>query len=101
MRTLAIGDIHGCLTALDTLLLAVRPQPDDLIVTLGDYVDRGPDSRRVVDRLLHLPPLCQLVALRGNHDQMMLDARAGAEPLRDWLGCGGRETLRSYAPADG
>ena len=43
MRTLVIGDIHGCSTALRTLLAVVAPQPKDLIITLGDYVDRGPD----------------------------------------------------------
>lgn len=100
MRTLAIGDIHGCLTALNALLDMVQPQPDDLVVTLGDYVDRGPDSRGVVDRLLELPKRCRHVALRGNHDVMMLDARTDLDALRDWLNCGGRETLRSYS-ADG
>jgi serine/threonine protein phosphatase 1 len=54
MRLLAIGDIHGCLTALDALLAAVRPRDDDLLVVLGDYVDRGPESRGVLERLLEL-----------------------------------------------
>jgi serine/threonine protein phosphatase 1 len=45
MRVLAIGDIHGCIVSLDALLEAVAPKPDDWIVTLGDYVDRGPRSR--------------------------------------------------------
>ena len=53
-RTIAIGDIHGCLAALETLLAAIRPQPDDTIVLLGDYVDRGPNSRGVIERLLRL-----------------------------------------------
>ena len=54
MRTLAVGDVHGCSTALDALLAAVNPTPDDLLVFLGDYVDRGPDSRGVIDRVLAL-----------------------------------------------
>lgn len=101
MRTLAIGDIHGCLHALDGILDMVRPQPDDLVIALGDYTDRGPDSRSVIDRLLELRGRCRLVTLRGNHDQMMLDARSGYETLREWLLCGGNKTLASYAPDGG
>jgi serine/threonine protein phosphatase 1 len=97
MRVLAIGDIHGCSQALTTLLTAVDPQPEDLIVTLGDYVDRGPNSAAVIERLLKLQRTGRLVALRGNHDQMMLDARDGWELESEWLACGGRETLASYA----
>ena len=72
MRVLAIGDIHGCSGALDALLSAVAVQPDDTLVTLGDYVDRGPDSRGVLDRLIALCRSRYVVALRGNHDQMMV-----------------------------
>jgi serine/threonine protein phosphatase 1 len=96
MRTLAIGDIHGCLGPLDALLAMVRPQPDDVLVTLGDYTDRGPDSRGVIDRLLEWQGRCRLVALRGNHDVMMLSARDGYDAVREWLLCGGRQTLESY-----
>ncbi len=96
MRILAIGDIHGCTTAFDALLAEVQPRPDDLLITLGDYVDRGPDSRGVIDRLLALQTTHRLVALRGNHDIMMMDARLGTAP-RDWLSVGGRQTLASYA----
>lgn len=53
-RTIAIGDIHGCLLALNALLDAIQPTPEDTIVTVGDYVDRGPDSRGVLERLLEL-----------------------------------------------
>jgi len=94
MRILAIGDIHGCLVALETLLAAVEPRPEDLIVTLGDYVDRGPDTRGVIDRLLELDETHQLVPLRGNHELMMLDARASDFDF--WMSIGGRETLESY-----
>ena len=97
MRVLAIGDIHGCLRAFDLVLDMVLPQPDDLLVTLGDYVDRGPDSFGVLDRLIDLRFRCNLVALRGNHDQMMLDARNGPEPFKEWLHCGGKQALRSYS----
>src|SRR5438128_22389 len=53
-RLLAIGDVHGCSRALDLLLADVCPRGDDKIVTLGDYIDRGPDSKGVLDRLLDL-----------------------------------------------
>jgi serine/threonine protein phosphatase 1 len=96
MRLLAVGDIHGCSRALAALLAAVAPGPEDRLVTVGDYVDRGPDSRGVIDRLLPLRVAGRLVALRGNHEEMMLGARLGGESLRLWLLCGGMETLASY-----
>jgi serine/threonine protein phosphatase 1 len=95
MRILAIGDIHGCLTALDTLLDWVAPAADDLLITLGDYVDRGPDSRGVLDRLIELYDAGRLIPLRGNHDVMMVNARAGVD-WRLWVGWGGKQTLGSY-----
>ena len=53
-RTIAIGDIHGCSAALAVLLDAIGPHTDDRIVTLGDHIDRGPDSRGVIERFLDL-----------------------------------------------
>ncbi len=71
-RTIAIGDIHGCSRALEALLAAIGPRPEDVIVTLGDYVNRGPDSRGVLDRLIALEGQCTLVPILGNHDQTLL-----------------------------
>ena len=51
-RTIAIGDVHGCSRALDVLLESIQPIGDDVIVPLGDFVDRGPDSKGVLDRLI-------------------------------------------------
>ena len=96
MRYLAIGDIHGYADVLRHLLELVRPKPDDEIIALGDYVDRGPDSRGVLDMMVELNRTRRLTALRGNHDFMMLEARKSDESLREWLYCGGRETLQSY-----
>ncbi len=97
MRILAIGDIHGCRTALDHLLAFVNPLPGDLIVTLGDYVDRGPDSKGVIEKLIDLHVGGQLVPLRGNHEIMMLGAREGGrDDIRFWLTCGGVAALESY-----
>ena len=95
-RHLAIGDIHGCVTALATLVDSIGLRDGDTIVTLGDYVDRGPDSRAVVDFIINLGETHQLVALRGNHEIMMLDAREKDSWLRPWLSYGGEETLQSY-----
>ncbi len=97
-RILAIGDIHGCLVAFDTLIAALKLRPQDQIVTLGDYVDRGPDSKGVINRLIDLHQRKQLVALRGNHELMMLRARSpGRTQLYHWLAKGGEETLASYS----
>jgi serine/threonine protein phosphatase 1 len=94
-RTIAIGDVHGCSLALDALLEAIRPKSDDLIVTLGDYVDRGPDSRGVLDRMIQLGRRCSLVSLLGNHDDMFLQAIKGVHQTA-FLAMGGLATLRSY-----
>jgi serine/threonine protein phosphatase 1 len=101
MRTLAIGDIHGASSALDALLAVVRPTPADTLVFLGDYVDRGPDSRGVLDRLLALRDQCRVVCLRGNHELMMLRARTGRDDRRMWLSVGGAECLLSYGTTPG
>lgn len=97
MRVLAIGDIHGCLGPLDDLLSWVAPAPGDVVVALGDYVDRGPDSRGVLNRLIELKQRLNLICLRGNHEQMMVDAfHGGRSEKKMWLGVGGLQTLGSY-----
>lgn len=96
-RTIAIGDIHGCAAALATILDAIEPREDDTIITLGDYIDRGPDSKSVVEQLLELEARCRLVSLLGNHEVMLLAVRAGQVPPAFWIGgCGGATTLASY-----
>ena len=100
-RILALGDIHGCLTALDTLLGFVQPAPDDQIIFLGDYVDRGPDSKGVLNRLIELHTKGGVICLRGNHEVMMLAATLGRDAFRFWQTFGGIEALESYASPDG
>jgi serine/threonine protein phosphatase 1 len=95
-RTIAIGDIHGCSAALRALLAAIEPQADDTLVPLGDYVDRGPDSRGVIDLVLDLEKQCRLVPILGNHELMLLDALAHPRMIAPWLECGGDATVRSY-----
>jgi len=109
MAVYAIGDIHGCIATLDALLARLCPTPDDHLVFIGDYVDRGPDSKAVIGRLLELEeaateekgPRCTF--LRGNHDQMMLDYvdfPGDHDVYELWTINGGLSTLNSYV-ADG
>lgn len=97
-RVIAIGDIHGCVKALRTLVELIQLQPDDTLITLGDCVDRGPDSRRVIDELLRLREKCRLIPLLGNHEELMLNYLDGKPQPDDWSECGGATTLRSYSP---
>lgn len=81
---------------MDTVLDAIAPRADDQLVALGDYVDRGPDSKGVIDRLIALGKKCQLIALQGNHEEMMLDVVRHKQPPFHWLRFGGVDTLESY-----
>jgi serine/threonine protein phosphatase 1 len=95
-RTFVIGDIHGCAQALEALLNAIDLRSDDLLVTLGDYVDRGPDSKAVIDLLIGVQKKCQLVPLLGNHELMLLSVVDEEADSTFWLTFGGRQTLNSY-----
>lgn len=95
-RTIAIGDIHGCSDALRSIVRAIGPRPDDTIVCLGDYVDKGLDSAGVLDVLIDLMGRCRLVPLLGNHDELMLEARNSRAAFRRWLEFGGTAALDSY-----
>ncbi|MBL8825984.1 MAG: serine/threonine protein phosphatase [Planctomycetaceae bacterium] len=94
-RLIAVGDIHGCDAAFAALLGAIAPQPTDRIILLGDLVDRGPDSRGVIDRILQLRATCQVDVILGNHEEMMLQVIDGRAP-EPWLNFGGVQTLDSY-----
>jgi serine/threonine protein phosphatase 1 len=100
-RTIAIGDIHGCSTALETLLDAIAVQPTDTIITLGDYCDRGSSTKSVFDQLIALSRRCNLVPLLGNHDQLMLAAVERRIEIEEWLAIGGQEALDSYGQSCG
>ena len=106
-RLYVIGDIHGRADLLDRMIgkifddLAARPVAESLVVTVGDYVDRGADSSVVIERLRHNPFPTQYVALKGNHEELfqgfLLMPATGAH----WRRLGGLETLRSYGvPAE-
>jgi serine/threonine protein phosphatase 1 len=91
-----VGDIHGRLDRLDRIL--ARLPKDRNLVFLGDYIDRGPESRGVVQRLIRLEQERPLILLCGNHEDMLLDALAETydSAVADWLRNGGDATLRSY-----
>lgn len=96
-RTIAIGDIHGCKSALEKLLVEIQPKSDDTIVGIGDYVDRGMDSAGVLDLLLELVTRCRFVPLIGNHELMMFQAiNNGKRDFDFWYQHGGNTTLASY-----
>ena len=95
-RVIAIGDVHGCIHALDAVLEAIAPTGADEFVFLGDLVDNGRDSRDVLNRILELQSACRVVLIQGNHEEMMLAARSGAEAFNYWQNCGGALTLSSY-----
>lgn len=95
-RLLAVGDVHGCSTALRTLIGAIGPRPEDTIVVLGDFIDYGPDTKGVVEQLIDLSTRCRLIHLMGNHEEMLLDALESRSGLGRWLYSGGEPTLDSY-----
>lgn len=95
MGLIAIGDIHGCAKTLEALVERIDPTEDDHLVFVGDYIDRGPDSKRVIDYLLELKEDVECTFLRGNHEALMLGyLDAGAFNL--WRVNGGIATLQSY-----
>ena len=95
-RLIAIGDVHGCAHALETLLDAIAPTASDRLVFLGDLIDQGRDSAAVLDKLIELQSRCQVVLIQGNHEEMMFTARESEKALRYWEECGGVYTLNSY-----
>ena len=92
----AIGDIHGCHRGLKGLLEYIQPGSDDLVVALGDYIDRGENSRGVIELLLELRETTNFVGIRGNHEQMLLNVLDGSMKAKHWLEYGGKQTLESY-----
>ncbi|HBF42821.1 MAG TPA: serine/threonine protein phosphatase [Desulfobacteraceae bacterium] len=96
-RVLVIGDIHGCLDMLIRLMDKVDLRPDkDRLIFLGDYIDRGEDSKGVVDRILDLKKYSsQIECLMGNHEAMFLDYLSGIN-RGSFLYNGGTKTLESY-----
>ncbi len=95
MKTFAIGDVHGCFDALLAVVQLAGISEQDRVVWLGDFVDRGPDSAKVIQHL-SLLPADNNVCLRGNHEIMMQNARGSMHSIRSWATSGGDETWDSY-----
>lgn len=94
-KIVAIGDIHGCLRTMNSLLEKLSPYRDYTYIFIGDYIDRGNDSKGVVDRLIEFQQERRCVFIRGNHEQMLLNAYYKND-LDLWLMNGGKSTLFSY-----
>lgn len=102
----AIGDVHGEIERLDTLLGSIRADASGAayrIVLLGDLIDRGPDSRAVIARAKQLSEQGELAAIKGNHEALMLHAYAKSDSMGVyyWAENGGDETIASYKRANG
>jgi len=95
----AVGDVHGCLDSLERLLDEVQPDLSrDRLLFIGDYIDRGPRSRGVVDYILGLKrnyPAENIICLKGNHEAMLLDFLEGRE-IEMFLFNGGLGTIEDY-----
>lgn len=102
IRIYAIGDIHGCVDLLDQTLRRIDadrardPIARNIEVFLGDYIDRGPASRQVLDRLMARGRAHETVFLKGNHETYVMEFLANPLILKDWQKLGGLETLMSY-----
>jgi serine/threonine protein phosphatase 1 len=105
VRIYAIGDIHGRVDLLDQMLSRIdadrtkNPVSHSIEVFLGDYIDRGPASRQVLDRLVARNTMRQTIFLKGNHETFMTGFVANPPSLDAWQRLGGLETLVSYGVA--
>jgi serine/threonine protein phosphatase 1 len=101
----AIGDVHGQLEALQDLLDRIRAHATGLgtanpeVILIGDVIDRGPESKAVIELLMAGVPGLRLQVLMGNHERMLLDSTQDDEAARRWLFSGGAETIESYGVA--
>jgi len=95
-RTFVIGDIHGSFTSIRLMEEFVGFKTTDTIILLGDYIDRGPDSKAVLDWCIAAKKRYNLITLMGNHELLMHEAKADIENYFGWIMNGGQDTLRSF-----
>lgn len=96
-RLIAMTDIHGELAKLDSLLNKLNITSSDELVFLGDYIDRGPDSKCVIDRIISMSDVCKCTYLKGSHEYAYLNARKGDEYYKYlFWNYGGVQTVESY-----
>lgn len=97
MNKFAISDIHGCLKTFKALLQKIQFSKEDALYLLGDYIDRGPDSKGVIDYIWSLQEQGYSVScLRGNHEQMLLDCMGDDVKYLFWEYNGGSTTMSSF-----
>jgi serine/threonine protein phosphatase 1 len=97
MSKYAISDIHGCLKTFEAMLDKIALSQSDTLMLLGDYVDRGPDSKGVLDLIMKLENQgYQINCLFGNHEQEMINARTNYESKHHWKKWGGVQTMESF-----
>lgn len=97
MKRYAISDIHGCTKTFKALLERINFSKEDILYLLGDYIDRGPDSKGVIDHIWQLQSTGHTVfCIKGNHEQIMIDSLVDIEKKRSWLTYGGLNTLKSF-----
>ena len=97
MKQYAIGDIHGCSKTFKELLDKIGLIEGDELYLLGDYIDRGPDSKGVIDTIFELREKgFKVICLRGNHESMLLDALKNREEQKNFMRNGGKQTLQSF-----
>ena len=97
-RLIAIGDIHGEIDKLNSLLDKIKPDEKDKIIFLGDYIDRGKNSKEVIDKLIDLAKTTECIFLMGNHEEMLLNLlkTKKQEDIEMWLLSGGVQTFDNY-----
>lgn len=81
---------------LTALLEAINPQKDDTIIFLGDLIDRGDDSKGVIDTIWQYEKICTVITIMGNHEEMMINALKYADERKYWFKFGGIETMQSF-----
>ncbi|MCK4813101.1 MAG: serine/threonine protein phosphatase [Candidatus Marinimicrobia bacterium] len=98
LKIYAIGDIHGCSRTFNSLLIKeLKINKRDKVYCLGDYIDRGPDSKGVIDIILDLRRKgYQIHTLRGNHEQMFMDSINNKQEFQKWINNGGNFTMKSF-----
>ncbi len=101
MRILAISDIHGCLNTFKAILQQINYTKADQLFLIGDFIDRGPDSKGVIDHVWYLQVQgFTITCIKGNHEQMLLNGLKDWNKAKMWLIHGGSQTLDSFGAAD-
>lgn len=97
-RQIAVGDIHGCVRTFRELVRTkLNIQSGDQLILLGDLIDRGPDTKGVIDEIFALKSEgVRVHVLQGNHEELMIAAYYGVDQMEYWRRCGGQDTLNSF-----